>query len=122
MSSVSSLTTEQEQLLHVIVVLKVLESKLSPLIDVPFNSSKTTCRISGTSCWELKSKGALQVEEILRLSACRKLEGSIGTDDLSLIAIFSAIDLSNGDNCVDSTEDVLQSKGITLSSWWMVWP
>ena len=65
MSSFSSLTAEQKQLLHVIVVLKVLESKPSALIDVPFNSLKTSCRISATSCWELKSKGALRVDEIL---------------------------------------------------------
>ena len=65
MSSFFSVTAEQKQLLHRIVVLKVLESKSSVLIDVPFNSSNTTCRISGTSCWELKSKGAMQVEEIL---------------------------------------------------------
>ena len=108
------------ELLHVIVVLKVLESKSSALIDVPFNSSKTTSKISATSCWELKSKGALQVEEILHLSAHRKLEGSIGTVDLSLIAMFSAIDFSNGDNCVDSAEEVLQSKGVTFSAWRMV--
>ena len=120
MSSFSSLTAEQKQLLHVIVVLKVLESKSSALIDVPFNSSKTTSKISATSCWELKSKGALRVEEILCLSAHRKLEGSIGTVDLSLIAMFSAIDFSNGDNCVDSAEEVLQSKGITLSAWRIV--
>ena len=102
------------------VVVKVLERKPSALIDIPFNSSKTTCRISATSCWELKSKGAPRVEEILHLSAHRKLEGSIGTDDLSLIAIFSAIDFNNGDNFADSSEEVLQSKGITLSAWRMV--
>ena len=58
-SSFSSLTAEQKQLLHVIVVLKVLESKSSVLIDAPFNSSKTTCIISATSYWKLKLKGAL---------------------------------------------------------------
>ena len=68
----------------------------------------------------MKSKGALRVEEILHLSARRKLEGSIGTVDLSLIAMSSAIDFSNGDNCGDSAEEVLQSKDITLSAWSMV--
>ena len=120
MSSFSSLTAEQKQLLHVIVVLKVLESTSSALIDVLFNSSRTTCTISATSCQELKSKGARRVEEILHLSVHRKLEGSIGTVDLSLIAIFSAIDFSNGDNCADSAEEVLQSKGITLCAWRML--
>ena len=120
MSSFSSLTAEQKQLLHLIVVFKVLESKSSVLINVPFISLKTTYRISATSCWELKSKGSLGVEEILHLSAYRKFEGSIGTVDLSLIAIFSAIDFSNGNNCGDSAEEVLQSKGTTLSAWSMV--
>ena len=120
MSSFSSLTAEQKQLLHVIVVLKVLESKSSALIDVPFNSSKTTSKISATSCWELKSKGALQVEEILHSSAHIELEGSIGTVDLSLIAMFSVIDCSNEDSCADSAKEVLQSKGITLSAWRIV--
>ena len=119
MSSFSSPTAEQKQLLHVIVVFKVLESKSSALIDVPFSSSKTTCRISATFCWWLKSKGGLQVEEILHLSPHRKLEESIGTVDLSLIVIFSATDFINGNNCADSAE-VLQSKGITLSAWRMV--
>ena len=45
-------------------------------------------------------------------SAHRKLEGLIGTDDVSLIAIFSTIDFSNGDNCADSAEEVLKSKSI----------
>ena len=94
----------------------MLESKSSVLIDVPFNSSKTAYKSSAASCWELKSKGALQVDEILSLSAQRKFEGPIDTADFSFIAIFSAIDFSNGDNCEDSTEEVLQSKGITLSA------
>ena len=115
MSSFSSLTAEQKQLLNVIVVLKVLESKSSVLIDVSFNLSKTTCRTSATSCWELKSEGALQVDDILHLSTHRKFEGSIGTADFSLIAI-SATDFSNGDSCADSAQDILQSKGITLSA------
>ena len=73
-SSFSSLTAEQNQLLHVIVVLKVLEIKSSVLIDVPFNSSKTNCRFSATSCWDLKWKGALQIDEILHLRTYRTFE------------------------------------------------
>ena len=48
------------------------------------------------------------------LSANRKLEGSVGTADFSLIAIISAIDFSIGDNCADSAEEVLQSRGIEV--------
>ena len=76
-SSFSSLTAEQKQVLHAIVVLKLLESKSSVLIDVPLNPSKTNFTISATSCWELKSKEALRVDEILHLSAHRKFEASI---------------------------------------------
>ena len=62
----------------------------------------------------------MRVEKILHLSAHRKLEGSIGTVDLSLIAMFTVIDFSNGDNCVDSVEEVLHREGLTLSAWKMV--
>ena len=98
--------------------IRVLKSSF--LFDVPFTSSKTTCRISATSCWELKSKGVLRVDKMLHLRANRKLEGSIGTADFSLIFIFSAIDFSNGDNCADSAEQVLQSKVITHSACRMI--
>ena len=81
MLSFSSLTAEQKQLLHVIVVLKMLEGKSPVLIDVSFNLSRTTCRISATYCWKLQSTGALRVDEILHLKAHRKFEESIGTTD-----------------------------------------
>ena len=119
-SSFSPLTGEQKQLLHVLAVLKGLENKSSVLIDVPFNSSKTARRISATSCWKLKPKRALRVDEILHLNAHRKFEGSIGTSNVSFVAIFSATDFSNGENCGDSAEEVLQSKRITLSACRMV--
>ena len=114
MSRFSFLSAEQKLLLHIIVVLKVLESKSSIVIDVPINSSKTTSRISPTSCWELKSNGALRVDEILYLSAHRKFERSIVTAEFYLIAIFSEIDFSNGNN-YEYSIDVLEIKGITLS-------
>lgn len=114
MSRLSFLSVKQKVLLHIIVVLKVLVSKSLIVIDVSINSSKITCRISPTSCWELKSNGALRADEILYLSAHRKFEGSIVTTDFYLIAIFSEIDFSNGNNCEYST-DVLEIKGITLS-------
>ena len=81
MFSFSSLTAAQKQLLHVIVVPKVLERKSQVLIDVSFNLSKTMCRISATSCCRLQSTVALGVDEILHLNAHRKIEGSIGTTD-----------------------------------------
>ena len=102
------------------VVLKVSESKQSVLNDILLNSSKITCRISETSCWELKLKGALWVDEISHLSAQREFEGSMCTADFSLIAIFGVTDFSNVDNCANSTEEVLQSNCINLNACKMV--
>ena len=55
-SRFSSETEEHRQVLQDTVVLSVLEIKLLAANDTPFSSSKTTCSISATSCWELKSK------------------------------------------------------------------
>ena len=85
----------------------LLECKSPVVIDVSFNSSKTTCRICATSCWELKSKGALRVDEILHLIAYRKLKDQQTQLIFFLIPIFNAVDFSNGDSCADSTEAVL---------------
>ena len=85
----------------------LLECKSPVVIDVFFNSSKTTCRISATSCWELKSKGALRVDEILHLIAYKKLKDQQTQLIFFLIPIFNAVDFSNGDSCADSTEAVL---------------
>ena len=50
MSSFCSLTEEQKQVSHVMEVFVVVAIKLSALGDIPLSSSRTTCRISGTSC------------------------------------------------------------------------
>ena len=110
MSSFSSLTAEQKQLLHVIVVLKVLKSKSPVLNDAPFNSSKTTCKNSATFCWEIKSNRALQLHGMLGLSAHRKFEESIGTADFSLITVFSTVDVSNRNSSADSAEEASKVK------------
>ena len=60
-SRFSSETEEHRQLLQDTVVLCVLEIKLLAANNTPLSSSKTTYRISATSCWELKSKGAILV-------------------------------------------------------------
>ena len=46
--------------------------------DMPFNSSITICKISGTSCWLLKLKGDRRSLIILFPKPQRKLEGSVG--------------------------------------------
>ena len=57
----SSETEEHRQLLQDTVVLCVLEMKLLAANGTTLSSSKTTCSISDSSCWELNSKGATLV-------------------------------------------------------------
>ena len=71
-SRFSSETEEHRQLLQDTVVLCVLEIKLLAANDTPLSSSKTTCSISATSCWEVKSKGATLVLDKLRFKAHKK--------------------------------------------------
>ena len=54
MSSFRSLTEEQKQVSHVMEVCVVVAIKLSARGDIPLSSSRTICRISGTSCCALK--------------------------------------------------------------------
>ena len=64
-SRFSSKTEQHRQLLQDTVVLWVLQIKLLAANNTPLSSPKTTCSISATSCWELKSKGSTPVLEIL---------------------------------------------------------
>ena len=57
-SRFSSDTEEQKQVLEETVIFCVLQIKWLAANDIPFTSSKTTCGISATSCWVLKSKGS----------------------------------------------------------------
>ena len=59
------------------VFLCVLEINWLAARDKPFSSSKTTCNISATSCWVLKSKGIPLKLDSLRFKANKKLDGSI---------------------------------------------
>ena len=72
-SRFSSETEEHRQVLQDTVVLSVLEIKLLAANDTPLSSSKTTCSISATSCWELKSKGVTLVLDKLRFKAHKLL-------------------------------------------------
>ena len=73
-SKLSSETVEHRQVLQGTVVLSVLEIKLLAANDTPLISSKTTCHISATSCWELKSKGITLVLDKLRFKAHKKFD------------------------------------------------
>ena len=78
------------------------------------NSSSTTWRISGTSCWVLNWKGTCVLVESFLQSAHKKLEGSrqvvlpIKSDILRLTALVK------GDRKPDLEADWHQSDGIVL--------
>ena len=98
------------------VVLSVLEIKLLAANDTPFSSSKTTCSISATSCWELKSKRVTVMLDKLRFKAHKIFDGSIGLVEFFLTAMLRLIALNMGDKWFDSEGTLFQSRGITLKT------
>ena len=98
------------------VVLSVLEIKLLAANYTPLSSSKTTCSISATSCWELKLKGVTLVLDKLRFKAHKKFDGSIGLVEFFLTAMLRLIALNMGDKWFDSEGTLFQSIGITLKT------
>ena len=109
-------TEEHRQVLQDTVVRSVLEIKLLGANDTPFSSSKTTCSISATSCWELKSKGVTLVLAELRLKAHKKFDGLIGLVEFFLTAILRLIVCKMGGKWFDSEGTLFQSVGITLKT------
>ena len=104
-SNFSSWMLQQRQTLQVTDVWRGDEMILSATGNMPFNSSITICKISGTSCWLLKLKGDLWSLVILFLKAQRKLEGSIG---LVLhfkrdISRFTALDKGKIMSCLEDS-------------------
>ena len=83
-SRFSSETEKHRQVLQDTVVLCVLEIKLLAANGTTFRSFKTTCSISATSCWELKSKGVTLMLDKLRFETYKKFDGSIGLVELFL--------------------------------------
>ena len=75
-SDLSSLIEEQKHVLQVTVVRKVIGRTFSTKDESPFNSSSTTPSISGTSCWLLKLKGSLRIDDILHCRALKQFVGS----------------------------------------------
>ena len=77
----------------------VVAIKLSARGDIPLVSSRTTCRISGTSCCELKSKAVTRLKEmfIKLLKRVNQLEGSISEEERFIKDMFSDMDLTNGE-------------------------
>ena len=63
---------KQKQVLQETVIFCVLEINW---LAAKLSSSKTTCNISATSCWVLKSKGTPLKLDSLRFKANKKLDG-----------------------------------------------
>ena len=82
--------------------------------DTPFSSSKTTCNISVTSCWVLKSKGTPLKLDSLRFKAHKKLDGSTGLLEFFFMVMLRLMARNIGDKVLDSEGTLFQRVGITL--------
>ena len=118
-SRFSSDTDEQKQVLQETVIFCVLQIRWLAAIDIPFSSSKTTCSISATSCWVLKSKGTPLSFDSLRFKAHKKLDGSTGLVEFFFTAMLRLIARNIGDKVFDSEGTLFQRFGTTLKAWKM---
>ena len=105
---------KQKQVLQETVIFCVLEINWLAARDTPFSSSKTTCNISATSCWVLKSKGTPLKLESLCFKAHKKLDWSIGLFELLFTVVLRLIAHNIGDKVSDAEGTLLQRVGITL--------
>ena len=80
----------------------VVESILSARGESPLKLSRTTRRISGTSCCVLQSKAVSPMEEILCSKALRKLDGSTGEDERFNKDMLSVTDFTSEDTFCNS--------------------
>ena len=91
--------------------------------DTPFSSSKTTCNISATSCWVLKSKGTPLKLDRLPFKAHKKLDGSTGLLEFFLTVMLRLMARNIGDRVLDSvgllhiTHIFLNESGFPPSTW-----
>ena len=113
-SRFSSDTEEQKQVLQETVIFCVLQIKWLAANDISFTSSKTTCSISATSCWVLKSKGTPFMMDSLRFKAHKKLDRSTGLVEFCFTAMLRLIACNIGDRVFDSEGTLLQRLGTTL--------
>ena len=96
------------------MIFSVLEINWLAARDIPFSSSKTTCNISATSCWVLKSKGTPLKLDSLCFKAHKKLDGSTGLFEFFFMAMLRLMDCNIGDKVFDSEGTLFQRVGITL--------
>ena len=113
-SRFSSDTEERKQVLQETVIFCVLQIKWLAANDIPFTSSKTTCSISVTSCWVLKSKVTSLMMDSLRFKAHKMLDGSTGLVEFFFTAMLRLIACNIGNRVFDSEGTLLQRLGATL--------
>ena len=102
---------KQKQVLQEIVIFCVLEINWLAARDTPFSSSKTTCNISATSCWVLKSKSIPLKLDSLRFKAHKKLNGSTGLPEFFFMAMLRLMARNISDKVLDSKVTLFQKTG-----------
>ena len=113
-SKFCSYSEKQKQVLQETVIFCVLVIHWLAARDAPFSTSKTTCNISTTSCWVLKSKGTHLKLDSLRFKAHKKLDGSTGLLEFFFMAMLRLMACNIGDKVLDSEGTLFQRVGITL--------
>ena len=104
---------KQKQVLQETVIFCVLEITWLAARDTAFSSSKTTCIISATSCWVLRSKGTPLKLDSLRFKAHEKLDGSTGLFEFFFMAMLRLMPGNIGDKVLDSEGTLFQRMGNT---------
>ena len=114
MTPIQSASIVKKQVLQETVIFCVLQIKWLATNDIPFTLSKTTCSISATSCWVLKSKGTPLMMYSLRFKADKKLDVSTGLVEFFFTAMLRLIACNIGNRVFDSEGTLLQRLGTTL--------
>ena len=113
-SRFSSDSEEQKEVLQETVILCVSEINWLAARDTPLISSKTTCNISATSCWVLKSKGTPLKLDSLRFKANKKLDGSTVLFEFFFMAMLRLMAHNIGDKVFGSERTLFQRVGMTV--------
>ena len=107
---------KHKQVLQETMIFFVLEINWLAARDTPFSSSKTTCNISATSCWVLKSKGTPLKLDSLRFKAHKMLDGLTGL----LVSKHLLLLLSKFKSVADNDSDIAAGL-ITVSNFFAHW-
>ena len=107
----SNYSEEQKQVSQENAIFRVLEINWFAERDTPFSSSKTTCNISATSCWVLKTKGTPFKLDSLHFKAHKKLDGSTGLVKIFFTVMLILIAHNMGDKVFDSKGTLFWTEG-----------